>query len=286
MGNPTTVQVRTEWAKRVREFLPGEFSRHPTVADCVANAAVLLHGSTTRGIDDAVSDLDVWVLTDDAVLQQVDRTVGTRFFDFKLDGKLGHFNFESGAEFRARVKRCDFTLISELRDAMLLSDHHQFGERLIVEAQKPMRDEVRRTWARYHYVEMRGEHKATRNPIERGDAVAILQALTSTLSHAMQTAMVLDSTPYPYVKWLGYAARQTPTGAAVMRAVDQVLEALGTDVLRVKMPSGTHPITQHLWDIRKILTEECERQGLDEPWLNEWWLHMTAARQGIQQIEW
>ena len=102
-----------------------------------------------------------------------------------------------------------------------------------------MREEVRRAWFRYHYVEMRGEHRAADNPIERGDSVAVLQAMTQTLSHALRAAVVLDGQPYPYIKWLAHAAFQTPTGKRLAPRVAELLDCLACDALRLPGPEKT-----------------------------------------------
>jgi hypothetical protein len=247
---------------------------------------VLLHGSTTRGIDDPYSDLDVWIFLPASRLPELDAAAGTRFFAFDLDGKPGHFTAEPAEEVAQRVRRCDFPLIVELRVAAILADPRGEAASLVRVARQPMREEVRRAWLRYHYVEMRGEHRAADNPIERGDAVAVLQALSQTLSHALRAAMVLDGEPYPYVKWLAHAAFQTPTGLLLASDVTEILDLLARDALRLPGPEKGHPLSGKLREIRLLLVDAARAQGIDEPWLNEWWLHMVQARDGIRAVEW
>jgi hypothetical protein len=163
----------------------------------MSGAALLLHGSTTRGIDDPYSDLDVWMLVPDPALQAIDAGSETRFFQFELDGKPGHVTVELRDEFDRRLRHCDLPLIAELRLGVVLADGSPdgWGEAIVREACQPMRETVKRAWVRYHYVEMRGEHRAGDNPMERGDPMAVLLATAQTLTHALCAAMTLDGEP-------------------------------------------------------------------------------------------
>src|SRR5205085_120240 len=119
--------------------------------------------------------------------------------------------------------------ISELRLCEVLRDPTGWVQPTLDAARRPMNESVRRTWFCFHYVEMRGDHRACDTPIERGDALAVLQAMTPTLSHAMRAAMVLDREPYPYIKWLGKAAAKTPTGAPIVAIIHDILSELAND---------------------------------------------------------
>ena len=265
-------QPQTPWPARLREALASLAG-----GDTAFNGAtVLLHGSTTAGVDDAVSDLDVWVLppTDHA----------PKFIEFKLDGKPGHFNIESRCDFEARVRRCYLPLIYELRRAIPLQADDDWGERLQSLARQPMSAAVRAGWFAYHYIEMRGEHRACDNPIYRNDAVALLLALQPTLAHALQAAMVLDSEPYPYSKWLPTSAATTPTGRAIAPLVADVIDLLGTGVLR-QGPAEQHPLDVKLKQIRQQLIDAARHAGLDGPWLKEWYLHLDL-RNRIHELTW
>jgi hypothetical protein len=274
------------WTARVRAYTPDFLAANPALSGAAAEAAILLHGSTTFGIDDPYSDLDVWVLVPDHALAALDSAAGTRFLPFTLDGKPGHFTVEPHGEFERRVRQCDFPLIAELRLAEILADSNGRAASLVETARRPMRDAVRSAWLRYHYVEMRGAHRAADNPIERGDAVAVLQAMTQTLTEALRAAMVLHGEPYPYVKWLGRAASGTPTGRLLAPSVADLFERLTQDALRHPGPEKGHPISDTLREIRRILVEAARAGGMGEPWLDEWWFHIVQAREGIRNVEW
>src|SRR5688572_32000966 len=107
------------WAERLMTFLP----QLPDCSNLLKGATLLLHGSTSRGIDDACSDLDVWLLPP--------AELPPKFVQFTLDGKAGHVTIESRCEFEARVRRCDFPLPYELRHALPMQADDGWGERLI-----------------------------------------------------------------------------------------------------------------------------------------------------------
>ena len=50
------------WVPALAEFLPSFVENSPALRAVAPESSCLLHGSTTHGVDDAVSDLDVWLL--------------------------------------------------------------------------------------------------------------------------------------------------------------------------------------------------------------------------------
>lgn len=273
------------WLPKLNEFTPLFVDGTPALRALGNDASIILHGSTTFGVDDAVSDLDVWVLVDDAALRRVDALASTRFFEFKLEGKAGHFTVHAREEFARRVGQCDFPLIAELRKSCVLIDALNEAESLIGRARMPMSENVLRTWFAHHYIEMRSEHRACDNPIERRDATAVLLALTPTIAHALRAAMILDGEPYPYIKWLSAFASKSPTGGRVAARVDEVIQLLGADVLRLPGPECQHPLNLKLREIRQILISAAREQGIDGPWLEHWYLHLEMRRR-VEDARW
>ncbi|NLC59099.1 MAG: DUF4037 domain-containing protein [Armatimonadetes bacterium] len=274
------------WEDRLRQFVPALLAEHPTLRGVAGDSAAVLHGSTTLGVEDAFSDLDVWLFLPEARLAALRAVERGSFFAFTLAGKEGHLNLESREECARRLDACDLPRIAELRRCRLLTDPNGWAGALVDRARQEMRAPVRRAWFCYHYVEMRSEHRACDNPIERGDAVALLLATTRTLEHAMRAALVLDGEPYPYSKWLARACAATPTGRAVLCLVEDVLDLLATDALRAPGPERQHPLSLKLREIRRVLVEAARAAGIDEPWLAQWWLFLDEARQGIEGVRW
>jgi hypothetical protein len=132
---------------------------------------------------------------------------------------------------------------------------------------------------------MRSEHRACDSPIDRNDAAALLLALTPTLSHALKAAMILDGQPYPYSKWLTRCAADTPTGANIVPIVQQVIDELGRGALRVGGPEKLHPLNLLLRQIRRELIDAARAAGIDEPWLDFWYLHLPKRNQ-IREVCW
>jgi hypothetical protein len=122
--------------------------------------------------------------------------------------------------------------------------------------------------------------------MERHDPVAFLLSLPKVLAHALRAAMVLDCEPYPYDKWLYYAALKTPTGKKLVPSIDKILNLIAEDTLRFKGSEKDNPISQELRVIRRILIETAQTKGINEPWLERWWLYMTQSRDRIKEIHW
>jgi hypothetical protein len=177
-------------------------------------------------------------------------------------------------------------IVYQLRNAEIVVDNTGIGKELINSACQPMRKEVSDIFFFYHYVEMRIEHRACDNPMERHDPIGVILSLPKVIAHALRAAMVLDGEPYPYDKWLYYRASQTPTGKKLVPSIDKILDFIAEDYLRFKGSESEHPISQELRVIRRILVEAAQAKGNNSPWLEKWWLHMTEPRDKIKDIHW
>jgi len=273
------------WVERLRGFLP-ELAARPELAPLASCWSVLLHGSTTMGVDDAHSDLDLWALVEARALAELDQTSPTRFFGFELAGKKGHLNVEDGDLFISRVRSCDLPLVAELRDARVLEDSLGLGATLTAAARHSMPKNVRFAWSRFHYVEMRGHHRNADNALARGAAIPSLIAVTGAAAHGLRAALVLDGVPYPYEKWLAVRALTCPTGRSACKAVEHLLGALESGGLRGQAGSVDADIQAPLYELRLILIERARRAGLGGPWLERWWLHLPEAQAGIASARW
>ena len=274
-----------DWLARASGFLPDFLKGHPDLGPCAGRAEAVMHGSTTFGVIDQWSDLDFWLLLEEEDLAALDLRTPARFFEFEIDGKLGHVNPESRAEFEARVARCDLPLIAELRHARPIIDPLGRVAALVERALRPMRPEVREAWFRYHFVEMCSERKAGQNPSNRGDALALLQSTAQTLAHAQRAALVLDAEPYPYIKWLAWAAGRTPTGARVQERAESIVACIESGALHSR-PEADNPVRAELSEIKRLLASAARERGIDGPWLSEWWLYIPLARRGVTTVEW
>ncbi len=265
----------------------GEFVREDLVLRRFAqDAAVLIHGSLTMGVYDEFADIDCWFLLPEHRLAEFDAVSKTRFIQFECDGRDGHACVHSVEEFDQRLATCYMDTIFQLRRAMMVRDVGGTAARLVAAAQRPMRDAVRRALFLYHYVEMRNEHRSCRSPIERSDPVAVLLAFSKALTHALRAACVLHGEPFPYDKWLHHVARETPTGRAIEPHVQAALAGLAAGALHEPGPEGQHALGRNIRAIRAILIAAAREHGIDEPWLDKWYLHMDAARDAVVDLHW
>lgn len=276
----------SKWTAALAEFVPRFVGAHPILGHFADNAAIVLHGSTARGIEDDVSDLDLWLIVSESELRRLDAASSTRFFEFQLENKPGHFDAISGESHTQRMRHCDLALIAELRSARVIRDPQGLGGKLIADASRPMPEAVRRPFFRYHYVEHRGDDRAADHPLDRSDPVAAITAQAAALGHALRAAMVLDGEPYPYFKWLYRCAAAAPTGRALAPKVQEWIDLLGRNALRDPTGSDGHPLARKMKEIRLALIDAARGAGIDEPWLNQWWLHIDAARAAIQTVQW
>lgn len=273
------------WTARLKVFIPQFITANPALAPVRDDISVALHGSTTFGIDDEHSDLDLWLLLPQERLAAFDAASPTRFLEFELAGKKGHASVTATEEFARQIDRCDMDLIFQARLARLIYGDGSM-DRLLDRARKPMRPEVRDGLFLWHYTEMRGEHRACDTPIERGDAVALLLALPKAMAHAMQAAMVLQGQPYPYRKWLYRAAVATPVGVQLQPSLQELLDILAADGLRQGGPEKQNAISLELRAIRKVLIDAARSRGIDAPWLDKWWLYIDLARDTFRALRW
>ena len=281
-----TDDPKSKWVARLCEFLPGFLDAHPVLGAFASSGDAVLHGSTTFGFDDDVSDLDLWLLLPEAELAEVDAAGGTRFFGFQVDGKEAHINAESAEGFAAEVDGCEMIRIAELRQAEPILTNMGVSEGLIDRVRQPMREEVRRGMLCFHYVEMRGFHRNCDNPMFRGDSAAVLLTLSLTLTETLRCALLIDGEPYPYEKWLRFAAARTPTGIRIIERIDALVDHLSPELLRRAGPEADHPINLALHEMRDVLIEAARASGIDEPWLQLWYLHMAQAREVREQLRW
>ena len=281
------------WVKKLQKFIPEFLKQHEILKNFHEKASVLLHGSLTLGFDDPFSDIDLWYLLPEEELIQLEKISGTLFFEIEVSDKPGHLNAESIEEFSRRFHQLrnsndkhDMDIVFQLRNAEIVIDRTGIGNELITSACQPMRKEVSDCFFFYHYIEMRGEHRASDNPMERHDPVGVLLSLPKTLAHALRAAMVLDNEPYPYDKWLYYAASKIPIGKKLIPSINKIIDLMASDGLRFEGSEAENPISTELRVIRKILIEEARAKGNDSPWLEKWWLYMTQALDKIREIHW
>ena len=281
------------WLKTLKKFIPEFLEQHPLLKNFQKNVSVIFHGSITLGFDDPFSDIDLWFLLPEEELVELESVSESLFFEFEVNSKGGHLNAESIEDFSRRFHKLrnhydqsDMDIVFQLRNAEIVIDNTGIGKKLIHSACQSMRKEVSDVFFFYHYVEMRSEHRACDNPMERNDPVGVLLSLPKVIAHALRAAMVIDGKPYPYNKWLYYIASKTPTGKEIVSSIDRILDLIARDTLRFKGSESENGISQELRIIRRILIEAAHTKGNNSPWLEKWWLYMTEPHNKIKGIHW
>ncbi|MDP6453850.1 MAG: hypothetical protein QF898_11115 [SAR202 cluster bacterium] len=274
------------WVERVSEFVPTFIREHPglgLVAEC---GDLILTGSTTQGVVDEHSDLDLELVLPEDAVAQVDSVSSTRYIEFHLDGKPGSVIVVSAEAWNSMIDACDMPLIAELRQAVMVTESTGIATKLIEKARQTMTPEVRRAFFFYNYFEMRSFHRGADNPLNRNDAVPAYLNTSQALLHALRACLSLEGEPYPYDKWLWKSASQTETGQKLSPHVNSILDHLADDALRLPGPESDNPLSQDFREIRGVLIDSARQSGIDEPWLVRWWEHINQARSATSSVRW
>ncbi len=276
---------RNPWVLVARRYF--ESAGLPPVLDSLAGEyGIALHGSTTHGVDDKVSDLDFWLILNESTLERFDALSPSRFIDVEIEGKPGHLNPVTIEEFEKAFSPPLFEMINELQSAVALVDPSKAFARCQERAYRPMNESVRRAAFFSCYVEMRACHKSADNPMDRHDAWTALSAVVKTVEYGMKCALILDGHPYPYGKWLYVEAHKSPTGQVIIPCVERILSLLEGGHHALMGPERENAISQELRVIRKNLIEKANQTGIDEPWLNRWWHFIDEARGALETVAW
>ncbi len=275
-----------KWADLVRAEIGVRLDSHPNLAGLWRSGYVLLYGSTSCGVDDAYSDIDLLLLVREEDACVLKDTSGTDFFDFPVRGKAGHLTVEPLNLWQQRLRTCQMPYIYQLRNAIpICGETPEVGD-LLQSARKPLPGHVAHAFAAYHYTEMRSWHRSCDNAMERHDPVALLLLLPQALADAMRAALIMQGVPYPYDKWLYQELVCRVECASLCASLGRILELLGQDGLQLKLRESANPISNELRAIRQDIIEMAKSRGWDEPWLDKWWLHMDEIRDTVGHITW
>jgi len=276
---------RARWIANCERFFGS--AERPAVLDELQQAAcVVLHGSTTRNVDDPYSDLDCYLIVGQESLTRIDSVTDAHFIEFSLEGKPGHLNVTLDTEIDAAFARPDLETIYELAHAAPVLDPAGRFAPIGRRARLPMSDSVRRAALMHNYMEMRSCHRSADNPLDRHDEFAALAGVVETIQYALRCALVLDYRPYPYSKWLYVSAAGSPTGRAVVDQVDGILELVRTDRSALRGPERENEVSSRLRQIRSILIDRARATGIDEPWLIRWWCYFDEQKAVFDGIRW
>lgn len=276
---------RSYWVDASKRFF-GSHNAPALLNELEGEWHIALHGSAARGIDDKVSDLDFWLLVDEVAMEQFDVISSSRFVEIDVEGKPGHINPILLSEIDEAFSLLKFELINELRCAVPLYDPRGSFEKRKQRAQLAVSDAVIRAAFFQCYVEMRACHKSADNPMDRHDSWASLSGVVKTIEYAMKCALILDGRPWPYGKWLHVETRKSPTGQRIIPNVERVLDLLAEGRQSLLGPEKENAISAELRSIRRTLVDQAKRTGIDEPWLDRWWIYIDEARAALGDLAW
>ena len=280
-----TGENRSKWVSLSREFFAS--NERPRVLSALGDdLCVVLHGSTTRNVDDPFSDLDFYLLLDDEGTARFDSAAPSRFVDVIIDGKPGHLNVTPLANIENAFATPDFETIYELQHGVAVLDPSGRFDAIETRARLPMHEKLRRAALLFNYVEMRSFHRSADNPMDRNDRLSALSSVVETINYTIRCGFVIDGRVFPYSKWLYVAAALSPTGSLVLEGVDRILDLVLSDPTSLMGPEKENAISTQLRHMRAVIVDCAKASGIDEPWLNSWWHFFEAQRAALDDIEW
>ncbi len=247
---------------------------------------IVLHGSTTRNIDDSFSDLDFWLILDENEYKLFKKISPQSFIPLNINGKEGHINplpMEKISD--TFYKKIDMFLLNELKDCQIIIDKKNISDFLQI-SRIPMNSKVQYAFFFNNYVAMRSYHRSTDNPMERDDEFAVLINIMNTLKHALQAAIVLDEGIYPYEKWLFVFANRFSTAQNILGNVKIIFSEIKENKNALLGPEDENIISFQLRTIRKKLINKANEVGIKDLWLEKWWRFIDQSVNIIENAKW
>ena len=280
-----TGERRSHWIDASRRFFASPQS--PSFLNVLGDeACIVLHGSTTRNVDDAYSDLDFYLLLNEDATAHFDSLLPSRFVDVEIDGKPGHLNVTSVEQLTGTFDRPDLESIYELQHAVAVRDPLGVFAPISTRTTRPMSTQLRRAALLFNYIEMRSFHRSADNPMDRHDRLSTLGSVIEAIHYAIRCARVIDGMTYPYSKWLYVAATASPTGKRLVPLVDEILDLVQAGPGSLDGPEKTNRISSLLRSFRPILVDAANQIGIDEQWLQQWWLFFDEQRRAFDDVTW
>jgi len=68
--------------------------------------------------------------------------------------------------------------------------------------------------------------------------------------------------------------------------INEMVSLLSKGALLLPGPEKQHPLSQKLKKIRRVLIDAARSQNINEPWLDDWYLHINACTTTIDNLRW
>ena len=276
-----------KWVNAAKNYFAEFIHTHEILRTMDDSVTIVLHGSTSRNIDDPHSDLDFWLVLDDSEHEKFRSITEQSMIEVEIGGKPGHINPLRLRELEACFShRINMVLANEVSSSIVIEDRKNVFNRFIALSNRPLSEAVKYAFFFHNYVEMRCYNRCCDNPMERNDSFAVLYNVMSTIRYMFQAAFVLDNTTYPYEKWLYVFAGRSEAPKSLIENVDNIIEEIVTNPFSLFGPEKDNKISHELAIIRKKLIEKAKQEGIDEIWLEKWWLYIDKARNIVNDVCW
>jgi hypothetical protein len=266
--------------------MPGEHEREVILAhfqeldfwrDAWDRAALVIVGSSVRGIQDEFADVDVLAFVPQdaygALYKGYQKAVEAGrvavlnpnaflYEEFPLaliSGINGHYKVHSFEEVEERVQRYDDIAMWIHGSGVIFYDPAGRYASLQQQARHYPED-VRRQKIREQYFRAYDAAISVANPLRRNDRRTVILMMADCVTHLLRLCCLLERRPFPYDKWLYREALQTQAG----RELQPLFESFFAEISRP--------------EIRRIEPAALERPGHRNADLESYPLHMLWRR--------
>lgn len=245
----------------------------PNASIVADNGGIVFHGSITAGIDDKYTDLDMWLIINSNTYSDFIAKNG-HFFDFEIEKKWGHINIENLELFKHRVLNCDFPLIYELRNSYFIQGNKDVLS-VYKTSQKEIRKEITENHFLYNYALARNWQKSLENVLRRDDKVSLLLTISRFIEYTLKAAIIINREPYPYKKWLHYAANKIDSCSSLVNEIYLLIDIIEQKgFLGDKKDIEDNVLFKSMENIKISLKDLATQNNIESPIIEKWYLYI------------
>jgi len=223
-----------------------------------AQSAVVIVGSSVRGIKDEFTDIDILAfvpqISYDTVYEGYRQAVEAnqikvlnpkafKYNEFPLSfipTIAGHYEVKAFEEVEESVENYDDITMWIHQSAVILHDASGRYRELQKSCSYP--DDVWKAKVRFHYLQAEKAANSTDNPLPRNDQRTVVLIMADCVAHLLRLCCLLERRPFPYDKWLYREAMQTQAGQDLKSTFERFFEELSRpEIRRVEPKSYQRP---------------------------------------------
>ncbi len=279
---PENKLAHADLLREIGEYITLNILENPLMQNDGQDVSILLSGSTSLGVLDKKSDVDLLVVCEDERYDVICRRYeeagaipkGSDFFvDLRLpSGKIGHYTLHKRSELTQGLSNEDMEWLWISHVAHIYHDPLQIMS--LLKTCCPLKSEFLNKLRKNTYIQLRTLAKGLDNPVVRGEPFPILFFAVELFKESLRCAITIEGYPYPYDKWLVPVASNMPIGKRVLESAGDFFVYLKDDASYAAMFQEDNNFVRMEKRIRKILLEEFRSRNIDEPWLIEWWKYV------------